>query len=65
MQGVGLYSSDTPNNNSIRLVPATKEDVFKDKDMSLVAKRKLMKLLQFAVGEFEESEDIQSADGGP
>ncbi|KAF9518422.1 hypothetical protein BS47DRAFT_1325426 [Hydnum rufescens UP504] len=60
LQGLGLYAPDNSSDTPIRLVPATKEDVFKDKDMSLVAKRKLMKFLQFATGKFEESEDVQN-----
>lgn len=34
----------------MRKVPASKEDIFKDKDLSLIDKRKLMKLLQKAAG---------------
>jgi len=37
-------------------VPSTKEDIFKDKDIPLIAKRKLMKVLQFAIGEYEDSD---------
>lgn len=37
-------------------VPSTKEDIFKDKDIPLIAKRKLMKMLQFAIGEYEDSD---------
>jgi len=37
-------------------VPSTKEDIFKDKGIPLIAKRKLMKMLQFAMGEYEDSD---------
>ena len=37
-------------------VPSTKEDIFKDQDIPLIAKRKLMKVLQFAIGEYEDSD---------
>jgi RAB protein geranylgeranyltransferase component A len=37
----------------VRRVPGSKEEVFKDKSVPLVTKRKLMKFLMFAGGEFE------------
>lgn len=37
-------------------VPGSKEDVFKDKSVSLPDKRRLMKALLFAAGEFEDDE---------
>lgn len=39
---------------AVRRVPGSKEQVFKDKDISLQEKRKLMKFLMFAVREFED-----------
>jgi RAB protein geranylgeranyltransferase component A len=40
----------------LRKVPGSKEEVFKDKSVGLVEKRKLMKFLMFAGGEFEQSD---------
>lgn len=37
----------------VRRVPGSKEEVFKDKSISLVDKRRLMKFLMFVAGEFE------------
>lgn len=53
LDGVSMWdaSSDSP-----RRVPGSKEDVFRDKWISLPEKRKLMKALLFAGGEFEEDE---------
>jgi RAB protein geranylgeranyltransferase component A len=43
---------------SVRIVPGSKEDVFKSKDMSLVDKRRLMRFLMFAAGDFEDSPEL-------
>jgi RAB protein geranylgeranyltransferase component A len=40
-------------------VPGSKEDVFKDKEVGLVDKRRLMKALLWIMGEFEGSPEIQ------
>jgi len=42
----------------VQTIPASKEDVFKSKALSLIEKRKLMKFLMFASGDFEISSDI-------
>lgn len=55
--GVIQPSGATSELSTLRIVPSSKEDVFKDKTLSLIAKRKLMKLLQFVVGDYEESEE--------
>ena len=39
-------------------VPGNKEDVFKARNVSLVDKRKLMRFIQFAAGNFEERAEI-------
>ncbi|KAJ3563993.1 hypothetical protein NP233_g8579 [Leucocoprinus birnbaumii] len=44
---------------SFRAVPGSKEDVFKNKDISLIQKRRLMRFLTFAAGDFEESNELQ------
>lgn len=41
---------------TLRRVPGSKEAVFKDKSVSLMDKRRLMKFLMFAGGEFEEDD---------
>jgi RAB protein geranylgeranyltransferase component A len=53
LDGVSVWdaASDSP-----RRVPGSKEDVFRDKSISLPEKRKLMKALLFAGSEFEEDE---------
>jgi RAB protein geranylgeranyltransferase component A len=40
-------------------VPGSKEDVFKDKEVGLVDKRRLMKVLLWCMGEFEGSTEIK------
>lgn len=40
-------------------VPGSKEDVFKDKEVGLVDKRRLMKVLLWCMGEFEGSKEIE------
>jgi RAB protein geranylgeranyltransferase component A len=40
--------------HGIRRVPGSKEQVFKDKEISLMEKRRLMKFLMFSAGEFED-----------
>lgn len=49
---------------SFRRVPGSKEDVFKDKSISLPDKRRLMKALMFAGGEFEEDELLKGTSVG-
>jgi RAB protein geranylgeranyltransferase component A len=44
---------------SIRRVPGSKEQVFRDKEVSLMEKRRLMKFLMFAAGEFEDSDTLK------
>ncbi|CAE6379073.1 unnamed protein product [Rhizoctonia solani] len=46
-------------------VPANKQDVFKDKAISLVQKRRLIKFLMFATGEFEQSTELQGKETTP
>ncbi|KAG8732919.1 Rab proteins geranylgeranyltransferase component A [Ceratobasidium sp. 414] len=44
--------------NSFKSVPASKQDVFRDRDVSLVQKRRLIKFLMFASGDFEGSTEL-------
>lgn len=55
LDGVYLWEDGHgPRAGSARRVPGSKEDVFKDKSVPLAEKRKLMKALMFAGGEFEQ-----------
>jgi RAB protein geranylgeranyltransferase component A len=49
LNSVSVWQEDT-----IRRVPGSKEQVFKDKEISLMEKRRLMKFLMFTAGEFED-----------
>lgn len=51
LDSVSLYDEAT---KTVRRVPGSKESVFKDKEISLMEKRRLMKFLMFAVGQFED-----------
>jgi len=44
---------------TFRSVPRNKEDVFRSKDISLLQKRRLMRFLTFAVGDWEQSSELQ------
>jgi len=55
LEGVGIYSAG----GQVKRVPSSKEDVFKDKDMGILDKRKLMKFLMFVTSEFEESDTLK------
>lgn len=57
LERVGIYKSGT-----IQSVPGSKEDVFKGKDISLIEKRRLMRFLQFAAGDFENAKEFEGAD---
>ncbi|CCA66966.1 hypothetical protein PIIN_00803 [Serendipita indica DSM 11827] len=48
LDAVGLYSDTAERSSQVRLVPASKEDVFKSKELGLPQKRKLMKFLMGA-----------------
>ncbi|KAI0366234.1 FAD/NAD(P)-binding domain-containing protein [Pilatotrama ljubarskyi] len=43
----------------VQSVPGSKEDVFKSKALSLVEKRRLMRFLLFAAGEFEGKKELE------
>ncbi|CAK5272126.1 unnamed protein product [Mycena citricolor] len=44
---------------SVKLVPGSKEDIFKSKEITLVEKRRIMRFLTFAAGDFENSGELQ------
>jgi RAB protein geranylgeranyltransferase component A len=43
----------------LKNVPGSKEDVFKNQDISLIQKRRLMRFLTFVAGDFEQSPELQ------
>ncbi|KAH9978246.1 GDP dissociation inhibitor-domain-containing protein [Lactifluus volemus] len=54
LERVGIYS----NANGLQNVPGSKEDIFKS-SLNLIEKRRLMRFLVFASGEFENSNELQ------
>ncbi|OWZ50998.1 rab escort protein [Cryptococcus neoformans Tu259-1] len=48
-----------------RKVPGCKEEIFKDKSVSLMDKRKLMKFFMFAAGEFEHNDILRGKETQP
>jgi len=51
-----LDSVSVWQDDELRRVPGSKEQVFKDKEISLMEKRRLMKFLMFSAGEFEDDD---------
>jgi len=60
LERVGIYSS----NSGLQNVPGSKEDVFKS-SLSLIEKRRLMRFLIFASGDFENSKEFQGQEQTP
>ncbi|KIY46702.1 FAD/NAD(P)-binding domain-containing protein [Fistulina hepatica ATCC 64428] len=60
VQSVAMY---TPA--GVHVVPGSKEDVFKDKSITLLDKRRLMRFLSFAAGEFEGDKDLDGRQDVP
>jgi len=46
-------------------VPGSKQDIFKSKAISLIEKRRLMRFLTFALGDFEGAEELKGKEGSP
>jgi Rab proteins geranylgeranyltransferase component A len=61
LECVGVYDIS----GTVKAVPGSKEDVFKNKDISLVDKRRLMRFLLFAAGEFEDKKEIDGQENTP
>ncbi|WVW80108.1 hypothetical protein I302_102083 [Kwoniella bestiolae CBS 10118] len=61
LDSISLYT----NEGEFKKVPGSKEEIFKDKTISLVDKRRLMKFLMFAAGEFEDSEILKGKETQP
>lgn len=57
-----MYDSSS---GSVKSVPGSKEDIFKNKDISLLDKRRLMRFLMYAAGEVEGSKEVQGKEGLP
>ena len=53
-----IYQKDSEE--PFKRVPSSKEDVFKSEELNLVNKRRLMKFLTFAAGDFESSDHLKS-----
>lgn len=49
----------------VKQVPGSKEAIFKSKEISLVEKRRLMRFLTFAAGEFEDKTELEGKHGVP
>ena len=60
LDAVYIYRHDV-----LERVPGNKEDVFKARNISLVDKRKLMRFLQFASGDFEGQSEIEGQGDKP
>ena len=61
LEKVAIY--DRPG--YVQSVPGSKEDVFKSKALSLVEKRRLMRFLMFAAGEFEGKKELEGKEQMP
>ncbi|WVQ64875.1 uncharacterized protein L199_003044 [Kwoniella botswanensis] len=61
LDSISLHTSE----GEFKKVPGSKEEIFKDKTISLMDKRKLMKFLLFAASEFEESEILKGRETQP
>ena len=47
------------NDETVKSIPTSKEEIFKSRDLSLLDKRRIMRFLTFASGEYENSPEIQ------
>ncbi|OSX60621.1 hypothetical protein POSPLADRAFT_1147731 [Postia placenta MAD-698-R-SB12] len=61
LEKVAIY--DGPG--SVKPVPGSKEDVFKNKDLSLLEKRRLMRFLMFAAGDFADKPELEGKEQMP
>jgi len=58
---VSVYESSPDSEKRrgrVKNVPGSKEDIFKSKSISLIEKRRLMRFLTFASGDFEGSKEL-------
>lgn len=56
LDSVSIWDSAAGDGGGLQRVPGSKEDVFKDKSVGLVDKRRMMKFLMWATGDFERDE---------
>lgn len=61
LEKVAMY--DRPG--FVQGVPGSKEDIFKSKTLTLLEKRRLMRFLMFAAGDFEGSKEIEGKEDMP
>jgi Rab proteins geranylgeranyltransferase component A len=61
LERVGVYDIS----GTVKAVPCSKEDVFKNRDINLVDKRRLMRFLMFAAGEFEDKKELDGKENVP
>ena len=60
LEQVALYRSP----GRVQSVPNTKEDVFKNKQISLIDKRRLMRFFTFVSGDFEDKPELHAKEPG-
>ncbi|WVF67173.1 hypothetical protein IAT40_001919 [Kwoniella sp. CBS 6097] len=67
LDSVSIYepSPTAEAEGGFKKVPGSKEEVFKDKSVKLLDKRRLMKFLMFAAGEFEQDELLRGKETQP
>lgn len=61
VDSVGIYSHP----GTVKSVPSSKEDIFKNKQLTLVDKRRIMRFLTFAMSEFEDKSEMKQAQDLP
>ena len=65
LDGIAIYTpeppvdEEEPSRGRLVRTAATKEDIFNDKTLSLLDKRKLVNFIKFATSEFESSERVR------
>lgn len=61
LDSVAIWDLSTGDGGGLQRVPGSKEEVFKDKSIGLVDKRRLMKFLMWAGGDFEADDLLKGA----
>lgn len=57
VDAVAIYSHP----GAVKSVPSSKEDIFKNKNLSLIDKRRIMRFLTFAMSDFEHKPEVQAS----
>ena len=60
VEQMGIYQA-----GSLKQVPASKEDIFTNKQISLLDKRRVMRFLMFTAGDFEDSTELENNEQTP